>query len=153
LHLRDDAGDVIELLCALDLRMRHEDLLEERRPGAWQPNDKNRISIRHAGAGSAILMMLMILYRTSPAATVGTDVVLGVLLAGVTGFLQFKLLENVDLLLVASVLAGSIPTKYSRVRGASDSVDSSCLAHIFENDGVNCSLLMFRHSQALIRLT
>ena len=30
-------------------------------------------------------------------------------LAGVTGFLQFKLLENVDLLLVASVLAGSIP--------------------------------------------
>ena len=61
------------------------------------------------GAGSAILMMLMILYRTSRAATVGTDAVLGVLLAGVTGFLQFKLLENVDLLLVASVLAGSIP--------------------------------------------
>ena len=61
------------------------------------------------GAGSVILMALMIFCRISPAATVSTDIIHGVLLAGVTGLLQFKLLGNVDLLLVGSVLAGSVP--------------------------------------------
>lgn len=61
------------------------------------------------GAGSVILMMLMMFYRISPAATVGTDIVHGVLLAGVTGLLQFKLLGNVDLIVAGSVLAGSVP--------------------------------------------
>jgi len=61
------------------------------------------------GAGSLILIMLLILYGLPPAATVGTDIVHGVLLAGVTGLLQFNLLQNVDLVLVASVLAGSVP--------------------------------------------
>ena len=47
-------------------------------------------------AGSVILIMLLI----------------GVLLAGVTGLLQFKLLRNVDLILVGSVLAGSLPGSF-----------------------------------------
>ena len=58
---------------------------------------------------AAILIMLLIFYGLPPVATVGTDVVHGVLLAGVTGFLQFKLLRNVDTVLVGSVLAGSLP--------------------------------------------
>ena len=56
-----------------------------------------------------ILIMLLVFYGLSPAATVGTDIVHGVLLAGVTGLRQFKLLGNVNPLLVGSVLAGSMP--------------------------------------------
>jgi uncharacterized protein len=67
------------------------------------------VGLTSIGAGSIILIMLLIFYGLPPVATVGTDVVHGALLAAVTGFLQFKLLRNVDLTLAGSVLAGSIP--------------------------------------------
>lgn len=67
------------------------------------------VGVTSIGAGSVILIMLLLLCSLPPAATVGTDIVHGVLLAGVTGLLQFKLLRNVDLVLVGSVLAGSMP--------------------------------------------
>ena len=52
--------------------------------------------------------MLLIFYGLAPAVTVGTDIVHGILLAGVTGLIQFKL-GNVDLMLVASILVGAMP--------------------------------------------
>ena len=67
------------------------------------------VGVTSIGAGSFILMMLMIAYRTSPAVTVGTDIAHGALLAGVAGLLQFKLVGNVDLTLAASVMAGCLP--------------------------------------------
>jgi len=66
------------------------------------------VGVTSIGAGSVILLMLLIFYGLAPANAVGTDIVHGVLLAGVTGLLQFKV-GNVDLILVAAVLAGSIP--------------------------------------------
>ena len=70
------------------------------------------VGVTSIGAGSVILIMLLVFYGLPPAATVGTDIVHGVLLAGVTGLLQFKLLGNVDLALVSSVLVGSIPGSF-----------------------------------------
>jgi uncharacterized protein len=67
------------------------------------------VGVTSIGAGSVILILLMVFYGLPPSATVGTDIVHGVLLAAVTALLQFKLLRNVDLFLVGSVLAGSIP--------------------------------------------
>jgi uncharacterized protein len=66
------------------------------------------VGVTSIGAGSVILIMLLIFYGLAPAATVGTDIVHGILLAGVAGFLQFKL-GNVDLALVGSILVGSLP--------------------------------------------
>ena len=42
--------NVGEFLRALDLRMGGEDLLDERRSGAWQPDNENRIRVRRADA-------------------------------------------------------------------------------------------------------
>jgi len=67
------------------------------------------VGVTSIGAGSVILVMLLVFYGLSPAATVGTDIVHGVLLAGVTGLLQFQLLGNVNPLLAGSVLLGSMP--------------------------------------------
>ena len=41
-----------EFLRALDLGMRGESLLDERRSGAWQPDNENRIRVRHADTGA-----------------------------------------------------------------------------------------------------
>jgi uncharacterized protein len=53
-------------------------------------------------------MLLLVFYRYVPLILVGTDIVHAILLAGITGLLQFGF-GNVDLVLVASVLIGSIP--------------------------------------------
>jgi uncharacterized membrane protein YfcA len=66
------------------------------------------VGVTSIGAGSVILIMLLMIYGLAPAVTVGTDIVHGVLLAGFTGLLQFKL-GNVDLMLVGSILVGSMP--------------------------------------------
>jgi len=67
------------------------------------------VGVTSIGAGSVILIMLLVFCGIPATAAVGTDIVHGVLLAGMTGLLQFKLLRNVDLVLVGSVLAGSLP--------------------------------------------
>lgn len=66
------------------------------------------VGVTSIGSGSVILMLLLVFYVYPPATTVGTDIVHGILLAGVAGLLQFGL-GNVDLVLVACVLIGSIP--------------------------------------------
>jgi uncharacterized membrane protein YfcA len=66
------------------------------------------VGVTSIGAGSVILMLLLVFYGLAPAVMVGTDIVHAVLLAGVTGLLQFRL-GNVNLQLVACVLIGSIP--------------------------------------------
>ena len=66
------------------------------------------VGITSIGSGSVILMLLLVFYGLSPALMVGTDIVHAVLLAGVTGLLQFRL-GNVNLQLVACVVIGSIP--------------------------------------------
>src|SRR5271155_4710940 len=38
-----------EPIPALELRVRGEDLLNERGSGSWQPDNQNRIRVRHAG--------------------------------------------------------------------------------------------------------
>jgi uncharacterized membrane protein YfcA len=66
------------------------------------------VGVTSIGSGSVILMLLLIFYGLPPAQTVGTDIVHGVVLAGLAGLFQFNL-GNVDLLLVGSVLIGSVP--------------------------------------------
>ena len=66
------------------------------------------VGMTSVGSGSIIMMLLLLLYSFHPKQMVGTDVVHGVLLTGVTGLLQFSL-GNVNLPLVASLLIGSIP--------------------------------------------
>ena len=64
------------------------------------------VGVTSIGSGSVILMLLMVFYP--PALMVGTDIVHAVLLAGLTGLLQYRL-GNVNMQLVACVLIGSIP--------------------------------------------
>jgi uncharacterized membrane protein YfcA len=66
------------------------------------------VGVTSIGSGSVILMLLLVFYGLSPAIMVGTDIVHAVLLAGLTGLLQYRL-GNVNLQLVASVLIGSVP--------------------------------------------
>jgi uncharacterized protein len=66
------------------------------------------VGLTSIGSGSVILMLLLVCYGFPPAMMVGTDIVHAVLLAALTSVLQFKL-GNVDLVLVASVLLGSVP--------------------------------------------
>ena len=66
------------------------------------------VGVTSIGSGSVILMLLMVFYGFVPALMVGTDIVHAVFLAGITGLLQFGF-GNVDTVLVACVLLGSIP--------------------------------------------
>lgn len=66
------------------------------------------VGVTSIGSGSVILMLLLVFYGLPPALMVGTDIVHGVVLAGLTGVLQFRL-GNVNLQLVACVLIGSVP--------------------------------------------
>jgi len=66
------------------------------------------VGVTSIGSGSIILMLLLVFFGYAPVIMVGTDIVHAVLLAGITGVLQLGF-GNVDLLLVATVLIGSIP--------------------------------------------
>jgi uncharacterized protein len=66
------------------------------------------VGMTSVGSGSIIMMLLLLFYSFPPKVMVGTDIVHGVLLTGVTSFLHFKL-GNVDPYLVASLVIGSIP--------------------------------------------
>lgn len=66
------------------------------------------VGLTSIGSGSVILMLLLVFYGFPPAMMVGTDIIHAVLLAGLTGWLQFKL-GNVDFVLVLCVLIGSVP--------------------------------------------
>ena len=66
------------------------------------------VGLTSIGSGSVILMLLLVFYGFPPALMVGTDIIHAVLLAALTSVLQFKL-GNVDLVLVSSVLLGSVP--------------------------------------------
>jgi hypothetical protein len=66
------------------------------------------VGITSIGSGSVILMLLVVFYGYAPAVMVGTDIVHAILLAGLTGLLQFGF-GNVNMPLVACVLIGSIP--------------------------------------------
>ncbi len=66
------------------------------------------VGVTSIGSGSVILMLLMVFYGFPPVIMVGTDIVHAILLAGLTGAMQFGF-GNVDLRLAACVLIGSIP--------------------------------------------
>lgn len=66
------------------------------------------VGMTSVGSGSIIMMLLLMFYSFQPKVMVGTDIVHAVVLTGVTGLLQYRL-GNVDLPLVACLLAGSIP--------------------------------------------
>jgi hypothetical protein len=66
------------------------------------------VGVTSIGSGSLILLLLLVFFGYAPVVMVGTDIVHAILLAGITGFLQFGL-GNVDPVLVATVLIGSIP--------------------------------------------
>ena len=66
------------------------------------------VGVTSIGSGSVILLLLLVFYGFLPALMVGTDIVHAVILAGLTGILQFGF-GNVDMVLVACVLVGSIP--------------------------------------------
>jgi uncharacterized membrane protein YfcA len=66
------------------------------------------VGLTSIGSGSVILMLLLVFYGFPPAMMVGSDIVHAVMLAALTGFLQFRL-GNVDFVLVVCVLIGSVP--------------------------------------------
>jgi len=66
------------------------------------------VGMTSVGAGSIIMMLLLLFYSFPPKVNVGTDIVHAVVLTGVTGLLHFRL-GNVDPGLVVSLLIGSIP--------------------------------------------
>jgi len=66
------------------------------------------VGVTSIGSGSIILMLLLVFYGYAPVILVGTDIVHAVVLASITSFLQFRM-NNVDTMLVAGVLLGSIP--------------------------------------------
>jgi uncharacterized protein len=66
------------------------------------------VGVTSIGSGSVILLLLLVFYGFLPALMVGTDIVHAVILAGLTGALQFGF-GNVDVVLVGCVLLGSIP--------------------------------------------
>ena len=66
------------------------------------------IGVTSIGSGSIIVLLLLVFYGYAPAVMVGTDLVHAVLLAGMTGLFQWRF-GNVDPVLVATVLLGSIP--------------------------------------------
>ena len=66
------------------------------------------VGVTSIGSGSVILLLMLVFYGFIPSLMVGTDIVHAVLLAGLTGLLQFRF-GNVDMVLVACVLLGSIP--------------------------------------------
>lgn len=68
------------------------------------------VGLTSIGSGSVILLLLLLLvfYGFPPAMMVGTDIIHAVMLAGLTGLLQFRL-GNVDVVLVLCVLIGSVP--------------------------------------------
>jgi uncharacterized membrane protein YfcA len=66
------------------------------------------VGVTSIGSGSLILLLLLVFYGYAPVVMVGTDIVHAILLAGITGFLQLGF-GNVDPVLVATVLIGSIP--------------------------------------------
>jgi uncharacterized membrane protein YfcA len=66
------------------------------------------VGMTSVGSGSIIMMLLLLFYSFAPKVMVGTDIVHAVLLTGVTSLLHFKA-GNVDLMLVGTLLIGSIP--------------------------------------------
>ena len=66
------------------------------------------VGITSVGAGSIIMMLLLLFYSFPPKIMVGTDIAHAVILTGVTGLLHL-LAHNVDGRLVGAILLGSIP--------------------------------------------
>jgi len=66
------------------------------------------VGLTSIGSGTVTLMLLLVFYGYAPAVLVGTDVVHGLLLTGVTALLQSHL-GNVDFGLAERILIGSIP--------------------------------------------
>lgn len=66
------------------------------------------VGLTSVGAGSMIILFLLLFYRLTPKIMIGTDIVHAVMLTGVTGLAHMKL-GTVDLNLVGWLVVGSLP--------------------------------------------
>lgn len=66
------------------------------------------VGLTSVGAGSVIIMFLLLFYRLTPKIMIGTDIVHAVILTGVTGLAHMKL-GTVDFNLVGWLIVGSVP--------------------------------------------
>ncbi len=66
------------------------------------------VGMTSIGAGTVVMMLLLLVYRFEPKVLVGTDIVHAVALTGVTSALQYRL-GIIDFSLVGALLIGSIP--------------------------------------------
>lgn len=66
------------------------------------------VGLTSVGAGSIIILFLLLFYRLTPKIMIGTDIVHAVMLTGVTGLAHMKL-GTVDLGLVGWLMVGSLP--------------------------------------------
>ena len=98
-QVRDDLLNVGELLRALDLRVRGQDLLDQRRARARQADDENRIRIRRAPAARA--------WRRTPRADL--DLLPCVGLDDLGAIAAFGALQRIALLVVAERLGEVSP--------------------------------------------
>ena len=66
------------------------------------------VGLTSVGAGSVIILLLLLFYRLTPQVLVGTDIVHAVILTGVTGIAHLGL-GTVDFGLVGWLIVGSMP--------------------------------------------
>ena len=66
------------------------------------------VGLTAVGAGSVIMMLLLLFFARKPATYVGTDIVHAVVLTGVAGFAHYRI-GTVDLDLVMSMTLGALP--------------------------------------------
>ncbi len=66
------------------------------------------VGLTSIGAGTLIMLLLLLFYDFSPAILVGSDIAHAVVLTGITSALQYRM-GMVDPVLVGTVLIGSIP--------------------------------------------
>ena len=66
------------------------------------------VGLTSVGAGSVIILFLLLFYRLTPKIMIGTDIVHAVMLTGVTGLAHMKL-GTVDFSLVGWLILGSVP--------------------------------------------
>ena len=66
------------------------------------------VGVSSVGAGSVVMMLLLLFFARAPATYVGTDIFHAVILTGVVGFAHYRL-GTVDLSLAGSMLLGALP--------------------------------------------
>lgn len=73
------------------------------------------IGLSSVGSGSVVIVLLLLMFGSSPQELVGTDIMHAIIVTGFAGLLQFRL-GNIDTSLVLALAVGSIPGAFIGVK-------------------------------------